>query len=254
MARSKSTEVAVVADVTPVVQINGMGGGLEGAERTSKETFAWNPVVIHPDQQINPFKEMADARSRDSAQNDGYAAGGVQTHKDSIVGAQYMLTATPNVDVLGADDAWAEEFQRVVEGRFNLLAESEECYFDAARKNTFTGLIRLAVGGFAITGEVLATAEWMRESFRPFRTAVQMVSPSRLSNPHDSTDDKSLSRGVHHDNYGRALGYWIRSTHPGNFFIDPVDAMRWTYVPATKPWGRKQVIHIIEPLQVPLPL
>ena len=29
-----------------------IGGGLEGAERTSRETFAWNPVVISPDQPL----------------------------------------------------------------------------------------------------------------------------------------------------------------------------------------------------------
>lgn len=250
MAKKPNTDLAVI-DVGPSV-VRATGGGLEGAERTSRETFAWNPVVMHPDQQINPRKEMADARSRDSVQNDGYAMGAINTYKDSIVGSQYMLNATPNIDILGAGatDAWAEEFQRTVEARFNLLADSEECYFDASRKNTFTGLVRLAVGGFGLTGEVLGTAEWMRDSMRPFRTAIQMVSPSRLCNPSDKMDDKFLRRGIHQDMYGRPLGYWFRSTHPGSFEFDPMQSFNWSYVPAVKPWGRKQVIHIIEQLQV----
>jgi len=235
---SEATEISVV-DFGPG-PVRATGGGLEGAARTSRETFHWNPAVIHPDLQINAVKEMADARSRDSVQNDGYAMGAVQTHRDSIVGSQYLLNAQPNIDVLGATDEWAEEFQRTVEARFNLMAESEECWFDASGVNTFTGLIRLGVGGFMLTGEVLATAEWLRDARRPFKTAMQMVSPSRLSNPDMRWDDKNLRRGVQRDSFGRALGYW---------FMVPEDENRWVFVPATKPWGRKQVIHIIEQLQ-----
>lgn len=226
-----------------------VGGGMEGAERTSRETFKWNPAVIHPDLQINAVKEMADARARDSVQNDGYAMGVVHTHKDSIVGSQYLLNAQPNIDVLGATDEWAEEFQRMVEARFNLMAESEECWFDASGVNTFTGLIRLAVGGFVMTGEVVGTAEWLRDARRPFHTAIQMVSPSRLCNPDMKWDDKFLRRGVQRDMFGKAQGYWFKLTHPGSFFMMPEDENRWVYVPATKPWGRKQVIHILEQLQ-----
>ena len=244
-----STDLDVI-DLGPSVQ-RAVGGGLEGAERTSRETYNWTPAIISPDQQINPVKEMADARSRDSIQNDGYATGAVSTHRDSIVGSQYLLNLQPNLAVLGKkfDDAWAEEFQTVVEGRFNLMAESEECWFDASRTNTFTGLIRLGVGGFLFTGEVLGTAEWLREAGRPFATAYQMVSPSRLCNPNGATDSKFLRRGVQRDMHGKALGYHIKLSHPGSFFLMPEDDMRWTYVPAVKPWGRKMVIHIIEQLQ-----
>ena len=244
-----STNEIAVVDVGPQT-VSAVGGGLEGATRTSRETFNWNPAVIAPDLQINPAKEMADARSRDSVQNDGYAMGAVYTHRDSIVGSQYLLNCQPNIDVLGATEEWAEEFQRIVEGRFNLMAESEECWFDASRINTFTGLIRLGVGGFMMTGEVLGTAEWIREQQRPFSTAIQMVSPSRLCNPDMRWDDKYLRRGVQRGERGEPLGYWIKLTHPGSFFMnDPQDEMRWAFVPARKPWGRRQVIHIIEQLQ-----
>lgn len=226
-----------------------MGGGLEGAERTSRETVAWDPVVISPDRQINPVKEMADARAQDSVQNDGFGLGAIQTHRDSIVGSQYRLNAQPDYELLGADENWAEEFQSVVESRFNLMAESQECWFDASRTMTLTGLVRLAVGGFMMTGEVLATAEWMREAMRPFHTAIQMVSPSRLCNPDFKQDDKFLRRGVVRDGFGRAQSYWIKVTHPNDYWLNPNEEMNWRNVPATKPWGRKQVLHIIEALR-----
>ena len=58
------SKVSVVqADIFGVTE-RALGGGLEGAERTSRETFSWNPAVISPDRQLNPVKDMADARAR----------------------------------------------------------------------------------------------------------------------------------------------------------------------------------------------
>jgi lambda family phage portal protein len=235
-------------DLHPVVKEHAMGGGLEGASRLQNEMLSWTPCVISPDKQINPVKDTLDARGRDSVQNDGYAMGAVHTHRDSIVGAQYRLNAQPNFDAIGADEAWAEEFQRVVENRFNLIADSEECWLDASRVNTLTGLVRLAVGGMVMTGEVLGTVEWLRGINRPCATAIQMVSPTRLSNPDMRPDDKNLRRGIERDFFGAATAYWIRTTHPGEYW-DFENGWVWKRIPARKPWGRLQVVHIIERLQ-----
>lgn len=225
-----------------------MGGGLEGATRMSREMATWQPAIISPDRQINDAKDMADARGRDIVQNDGYAMGAVNMHRDSIVGAQFRLNSQPDFETIGADEGWAEEFQRVIEGRFNLIADSEECYLDASRSMTLTSMIRLAVGGFVMTGEVLATAEWLRGAMRPCRTAVQFISPTRLSNPDGRADEENLRRGVVRDRYGAAESYWIRTSHPGDFFSFGANESRWVNVPAKKPWGRRQVIHVIDRL------
>lgn len=234
-------------DIKPV-QEKAIGGGLEGAERTSRETFNWSPAIISPDRQINPVKEVADARGRDSVQNDGYATGAVHIHRDSIVGSQYRLNAQPDYDLLGTDEGWSDEFQKVIESRFNLLADSPENWFDASRLNTLTGLVRLAVGGFLFTGEVLATAEWLRQRGRPFSTAIQMVSPSRLSNPNGVADDKFLRRGVRRNLFGEPVSYSIQLAHPTDWWLDP-SVTQWREIPARKPWGRRQVLHVIEQLQ-----
>lgn len=228
------------------VQERAMGGGIEGASRLSNEMMSWAPAIISPDRQINRVKDLADARGRDAVQNDGYMTGVVHTHRDSIVGSQFRLNAQPDYDTIGADEGWAEEFQRIVEGRFNLIADSENCYLDASRSMTLTGMIRLAVGGFVMTGEVLATAEWMRAGARPCGTAVQFVSPSRLSNPDGRSDEQLLRRGVVRDRHGAAQSYWIRTSHPNEFFLTDANAYTWRNVPAFKPWGRRQVIHIVD--------
>ncbi len=224
-----------------------LGGGLEGAERTSRETFSWTPSTLSPDQAINIVKVEADARSRDMVLNDGYSAGAVATHKDTIVGAQYRLNAKPDWRVLGATPEWAEEFSVAAESRFNLAAESEGCYFDASGQLTFTGMVRLLVGAYVYSGEILATAEWIKDS-RPFNTAIQLVSPDRLSNPDGLPDDRNLRRGVRKDDRGKPVGYYIRQGHPTEWYDNRSNL--WSYIPVEKPWGRRQVIHIHEPMQI----
>ena len=70
-----------------------LGGGLEGAERTSRETANWNVASISPDRAINSVKDPADARAKDMVINDGYARGAIQSHMDSAVGAQFRLNS-----------------------------------------------------------------------------------------------------------------------------------------------------------------
>lgn len=247
MKRKSNATTAMVEHLNAVAvpEKSMMGGGLEGASRNTREMFSWTPQIISPDQQImGGVKQLADARARDMIQNDGYAMGSVAIHRDSIVGAQYKLNAKPNWRVLGLTEAWAREWQQYVEARFNLVAESPNNYFDASGVNTLTGLVRLAVGGVLMTGEVLATAEWLRQNNRPFSTAIQMVSPTRLCNPDGMMDTANLRSGIKQDLYGRPISYFIKKTFPGAEY--GADDWKWIEVAAQKPWGRKQVIHIFE--------
>lgn len=228
------------------------GGGLEGAERTSRETLLWNAASGSADQIINSVKSTADDRSRDVIINDAYALGGVNIHKDSIVGAQFRLNSRPNFRAIGADEAWAEKYQLAVESRFNNYAQSEDCWFDAAGRSTFTGLIRQCVASFLIHGEILMSVEWLKSQRgrRPFDTALKMISPSRLTTPDGTWDDKRLRAGIELDRYGRPVAYHIRNSHPGDISIGMDDYFTWKRVPAEKPWGRKQILHFIEPIMI----
>lgn len=233
---------------TPVA----IGGGLEGADRLNRETLSWGASTLSPDRIINTVKETADARGRDSVRNDGYISGAATVHKDSIVGAQFRLNAKPAWTALAGifnnkafDDTWAEEMQVQMEARFGLLADSNECWLDASRRNTLTGMVRLAIGIFLATGETLGVAEWVRESERPYKTAIQMVRTDRLCNPWGQVDTRYLRRGIALDERGKPLSYWIRKGEKYEVYPDDY-AWTWTNVPIKKPWGRKQVIHIIE--------
>lgn len=224
-----------------------MGGGLEGASRMSRELLSWQPRIISPADMISQDKELADLRAADAMNNQGMVRGAVETHKDSIVGSQYRLNARPNLRTLGRkeDDVWSNEFQEAIEGRFNLLGASTECWFDASRINSFTGLIRMTIAQAFGHGEALGTAEWMPAQGRPFQTAIQMIHPLRLSNPFNTADTATLKSGQEIDKYGATQFYWIRGCHPGDS-TQLLENWDWKKVAARKPWGRRQVLHVFD--------
>lgn len=222
-----------------------IGGAYEGAEQFDRSLATWAPPVQSADADILPVKSMADARVRDLQRNDGYVQSGANIHKNSIVGSFYMLNAKPDLRVLGLDEAWATEFQEEVEAKWTLGAESVRCWMDASRGDTFTGMIRLAVGVYAAAGEVLMTSEWLRATDRPFRTAFQLVDVDRLATPYHQMGDNNVRGGVRMDRFGAPLGYYIKNNMAagllGSVYMDD-----YKYVPASKPNGRPMVFHIRE--------
>lgn len=233
------------------VREQALGGGIEGAQRNTRELASWNAPMGPADMLINPIKEVADARSRDVIMNDGYMLGAINSHRDSIVGNQYRLNSNPNYRVLGADEGWAEEFQQAVEARFNLISDANECWLHAGGTLTLTGMVRLAIAQFMATGEVLGTGEYKRASSRPCATAFQFVSPDRLSNPDLQMDSRYLRRGIKRDAWGAPISAFIRTNHPYDYMgLDSIGEMfNWKEVPFRLPWGRLQVLHILDALQ-----
>jgi len=211
----------------------------------------WRPALRSADAEIIPEKGILDARSRDTIRNDAYVANGQSIHKDHIVGAQFLLNAKPDSKLLFGklDDAWETEFQEEVESKFMLWAESPQNWIDAGRRRTLTETVRLAVGVDVAGGEVLATAEWMKNDGRPYRTAIQMIDTDRLSDPVLIDFDKRVRGGVEQDAFGAPIAYYIRQAHPSDLRLRAQDwegVTRWDRVPARKPWGRQMVLHLFE--------
>ena len=241
-------EVTAVAQ--PLRENAMVGAPFEGADRMNRETALWNPSIRSADDDMKGQKLTLDSRARDLMRNDAYVSSAVTAHKDSIVGAFFTLNAAPNIRVLksynkGFDETWSEEFQAEAEAKFGLWAESPDNWPDASRHLTFTGLVRLAVGSYTLAGEVLATAEWLRDTARPYRTALQMIDLDRLSNPNGMDDTLYLRQGVERDRFGAPLAYNIRMSHPFSSYVGS-DSYTWKRVPVRKPWGRIQVLHIFE--------
>jgi lambda family phage portal protein len=233
--------VRLIGDLPPARQY-ALGGAYEGAARFDRQIASWNPALRSADADILPEKRLLDARARDLHRNDAYIQWGEQQHRDSIVGSFFLLNSKPGHEVLGRSEAWAEEFQREVEAKFMLWAESPHNWPDASGQLSFTGLIRLAVGVVVFGGEALATVEWMPKRGREFRTAIQMIDTDRLSTPPELSSDPLVKGGIRHDRYGRPTSYFIRTQHPSEFrALVQSSPVFWKEVPARKPWGRHLV-------------
>jgi lambda family phage portal protein len=226
--------------------VNAMvGGAYDGADRFDRQIAMWSPSTGSADSDILPNKLTLDSRARDTFRNDAYLASGSNIHKDNIVGGMFMLNSKPEYKLLGLDEVWAQEYQEEVETKFGLIAESPNHWLDASRMNTFTSMIRLAVGIYSMCGEVVSTAEWMgRTGGRPCGTAIQMIDVDRLSTPPEFMDDRDVRGGIRRDSYGAPQGAYFRKAHQSDW-MNP-DAFDWKYVSMRKKWGRMQVIHILE--------
>ena len=221
-----------------------VGGAYDGADRFSQELALWNPARKSADQDMLPEKGILDARVRDLARNDGLINSGFTLHKDNIVGAQYILNSKPHFKYLGLDETWAEEFQEEVETKYQMFADSPDCWVSADRKHTLTSFLRLGVGISLAAGEVLASVEWIRSTTRPFNTALNFVDLDRLCNPHGTNMDPRMRGGIEIDKYGAAVACHIRMAHPTEY-RDP-NSFLWKRVPIRKPWGRMQMIYLAD--------
>lgn len=242
----KLTARRSVSSAPPPGKALALGGAYEGADRFSRELGNYNPPIRSADADMLREKPYADARGRDVVRNDGYAMGATAIHRDSIIGAQYLLNAAPDWKRLGADEVWADEFQQEVESRFTLYAESNDAWIDASRHDSLTGLLRLAITGYVMTGEILASAEWLRGSDRPYSSCVQLIDVDRLCNPNNATDTSVLRGGVERDLFGAAQAFHIRDGYPNDYFNYLINAYSWRRIPARKPWGRLQMLHVYE--------
>lgn len=231
-----------------------LGGALEGVDRTKREIALWKPQMLAPDQAINTVKGETDARVTEMSLNDGYIQGAMRLQKNSVVGASYRLNAKPDYRVIYGNDSaaaqeYGEELAAIAEARFNLASESPDGWFDAGGMMTFTDQVRLVVGSCVLAAEAFGAVEWEdSDPSRPFKTAIQMISPHRICNQDGRADDRFLRRGIEIDRKGRPLRYHVRRGYQSEWY--DADSDRWTIVEARKPWGRRQMLHIREVQQI----
>lgn len=237
-----------------------LGGGIEGASKTARETMTWVPSRLSPDQAINQVKDELDARTTDLAINDGLSQHAVRLQRNSIVGSQFRLNAKPDYRVIYGNDSeaaqeYGEELAAVAEARFNLAAESEGCYFDAAGIMTFTDQVRLVVGSACLSGEAFGGVEWEDDDrSRPFKTTIQMIAPSRVCNKDNLPDDNLPNgnrrrRGIITKRSGKPIAFEVRKASSTEWYSNII-ADEWMTIPAELDWGRKQMLWIRETLQI----
>ncbi|GAB5451827.1 MAG: phage portal protein [Halioglobus sp.] len=220
---------------------SGAGRGFGG------QLAEWAPAARTVDGNLLPSLELGNARSEDLVRNHGVAAGGVQLHVDHIVGHLFRLSYKPRWRRLGISEDDARAFARDVEDAWAETAEDATgCWLDAERKRTFTMIIRESIATHTTLGEIMATAEWIERPGSNFRTAIKMISPHRVCNPHKQRDSNTLRSGIAVDRYGAATGYYVRSADMTGWSANGM-GHSWRLVRRETSWGRPQFLHVFEP-------
>lgn len=252
MAKDIPIKFLPVADPAPQSDLDAIeqlptleASAYRAASLDDRALAGWVPPRGSADADLEGELELMVARSRDMARNNGLVSGADQTLKDNIIGAVLRLVAKPDYRLLGRDAEWARDWSRNVEAHFRSWAETTEC--DAGRKQTLLGLSLQMLGGAFNNGDGLALPIWKERAGSKWGTRLHVIESDRLATPYGMERRRDVSGGIHQDQHGEPLGYWLMKNHPGDryglggFGMGP-DA--WQYVPAYTAWGRPRVIHL----------
>lgn len=216
-----------------------------GEDRSDTSLAHWMPMLQAPDDEVIDGWETSVGRLRELIRTNGIASGLVQTQLDQVIGADLKLVSKPDYRFLGLSMEWAEEFADQVEAKWRAFAYDPEHRCHASRVLDFAGIIRQGYRSRMMSGEIMATAEWIRRPNWPYRTAIQPIDPERVSTPGDRVDDARLRHGIVKDRFGAPVGAFVREAHP-NDRIAMADTYRWRYIRRETEWGRLMFIHIFD--------
>lgn len=211
--------------------------------RISRELFSWRPPLRSPDAAILPDWGALTARGEDLVRNHGMLSGGAQIHVDSIVGAGLRLSAKPAFKELGLSAEWAAEWSKNTERAYNLWAYDIDHHCDATRRISVPAMLGQACRTGLMTGDILATAEWIEDESYPYSTAIQMIDPARLSNPGEAPDTALLRGGIEYNRQGVPVAGHIRNALRSDILFDVRGVYEWRRVPFRTSWGRRQLLH-----------
>lgn len=217
------------------------GGGYDAADRSSRDMGSWNPFPTDADSSMIGNDDIR-SRARDAVRNQPLAGGLVNTTVMNTVGVGLTLQSRIDRELLNMSDDEADAWQKHVERRWRLWANSKDC--DVRRTLNFNGHTQLALRSRCVNGEsltLLPVAELPGLS-NPIR--LQAVESDRLSNPNMMPDSAELSQGIKRDSYGAPSAYMINRVHPGNIrYADPAKWVWDEYSAFNPKTGLPNVIH-----------
>lgn len=168
------------------------------------------------------------ARSRDAGRNYPIARAALQRSRTAIVGTGLVCRPSVDHETLGITAHEGEGYNRILRTEFERWAENPlECDFEGDQD--FYGLQGLTLLSAMSSGDVLALTPARRRSGGSFDLKLQLVEADRVSNPDDGGDSPELVEGVRIVD-SEAVGYHVRSTHPGDRLSSAIP--EWRYYPA----------------------
>lgn len=185
-------------------------------------------------------------KSLDAYQNNELIEGGIGYHVDATVGSGGRWRLCPEPDIDGMDPIDRAEFIRRIKKLWKKHTTSPRYWIDGEGKKTHTQLVRSFTKTYLWRGEAAATIQWRESENRPFRTAINVIDPSRIRDDDRMSDREKSERrivgGIEHTASGYPLGYFV---HRGSdrSVIDRRN-QRPDYIRRKNALGRDQLVHI----------
>jgi len=196
---------------------------------------AWMPALREPRDDVRVGWYAAAARAVDMAQNSGWFAGMLEQCVANIVGNGLRLKSKPDTDMLRWDSKQASDWARTVERKFELTAKSA-IEVDAEAKKTLGHLQAVAIRHWLQTGDILAALPTFKREGSNTLTKIWLLPPTRLLN---KNEPPFTVQGVQLDNYGAAMGYWLRNP-------TALDPFREEFFRSRDEKGRLNVLHVFD--------
>ena len=214
-------------------------GAYKGAERNRLRS-SWLPGGSSADEAIIPELAELRERSRDLNRNDAHASGITGTMTTNIVGTGIRPQSRVDKDSLGITDKKADQFQK----------QAEKCwkewmsFADAGGRMDFYEIQQLVDRQILENGEAIIIPIMLKEKYRPYSFALQIIEPDRLDTPPELRGDKSIRAGVRIGKNGEPVSYFIQKTHPGDYRFNKGYERQFVEIPAYNRYGRKNVFHL----------
>lgn len=221
-----------------------LAGGYTGGKTDRRPTKNWTAGSNTADLDILPDLDVLRSRSRDLCRNEPLALGAVNTNVTNVVGTGLELASRLDYETLGWTRDQASAWQKNVERRFRLWANSKNC--DITRTQNFYELQNLAYRSATESGDCFVLMPMERVQGFPFETRLQLVEADRVSNPGWKPDTTTMVAGVEMNANGAPIAYHISREHPGASGVKVGD-MKWGRIAAFGDTsGRRNVLHLFD--------
>lgn len=216
------------------------GGRLRGS---------WMPGGGSADEDLLGDLPKLREKSRDLVRNDGIASGAISTIITNIIGTGIKPQSRIDAEVLKINEEYADELQRQIEK----VWERWISYADAGARLNFYRLEELSERQRFVNGESIIIPLYITNKKRPYNFALQAIEADRLDTPSDIVSNKNIRKGVEIGEYGEAIAYWIRKTHPGDYtygrYTGNNSKNNYIRYPALREDGIKNFFHLYHVLR-----
>lgn len=196
------------------------------------------------DQDILPNLKTLRKRSRDLNRNDAFAAGITATTTTNTVGLGIRPQAKMDSQELGISPEQSKALQKQAERIWSRW----ETHADACNKLHIYDIQHLVDRQILENGECFIMPLMVNETNRPYQLALDVIEGDRVDTPWGDYGNKDdVRQGVALGTRGQPIGYWVKKTHPGDYYYGPRSASwenNYTYVPALNALGRKNIFHL----------